>query len=259
MEFSVAGLEPGRYNVDAYSFLDYGTRTSFETPCPTLDVRITPDCGPAGGPPDHMSVRVEASGFLRRQRAFIIWDTPRSYEVFPVRTDPDGALVADISPYRRGPEEYAVRVRTEDEDTGIVRQRSVDFTIPCERITAELTATECRRPAIEGEDEWRWEIELAGRRFRPGDVVVTFDAEGIVGPQRFDLVAGEDGRLEDTIDPVAGPSGRYRITARQGAGEAAAEAGIAAIHGVLGQTTLPGSLQRARATPGPDDQGHLRA
>ena len=238
VEFRIANLDPGVYEVSAYSFLDYGTRTFFETPCPTMNVDIAPDCGPAGGPPARMSVRVEASGFLPRQRAFVIWDTPRSYEVFPTRTDPDGNLITDISPYQRGEGEYGVRVRTEHDDTGIVRQRSVPFTIPCAPREADLAATECRRPAIEGEDEWRWQVDLTGSGFRPGEVAVVFDSTGVVGPQRFVLEADEEGRLEATIDPVAGPSGRYRIVARQAAGDAPAEAGIVAVYAVSGQAAF---------------------
>jgi hypothetical protein len=251
VEFGIANLPPGVYNVTAYSNLDYGTQTTFETPCPALEVLITPDCGPPGGPPDLMSIRVEASGFLRRQRAFIIFDTPRSYEVFPTRTDPDGQLVADISPYRRRAGTYSVRVRTENAETGVVRQRSVDFTIPCERVTADLRATECRRPAIEGEDEFRWRIELSGRRFRPGDVAITFDADGVVGPQRFTRTVDESGRLQGTIDPIAGPTGTYRIVARQGGSDSPAQAGVAAAHAVLGQTTFRSPCEEREPPPAP--------
>jgi hypothetical protein len=253
IEIRVAGLDPGRYRVSAVSQLDYGTPTYvFETPCPSLDVRIAPRCGPAGGPPDHMSVRVEATGFLRRQRAFIIWDTSRSYEVFPTRTDPEGNLVADISPYQRRPGEYAVRVRSVDNETGLLRQRSVPFTIPCEPVQAQLSATECRRPALEGEDEWRWQIELSGRRYRPGAVAVIFDADGVVGQQRFELTADEAGQLEGTIDPIAGPSGRYRIVARQGAGQDAAQAGVAATRLVTGQTTFRAPCGERETPPAPE-------
>jgi len=251
VEFGIRNLDPGTYRVDAYSFLDYGAFTYFETPCPRLNVDITPDCGPAGGPPERMSVRVAGSGFLPRQRAFVIWDTPRSYEVFPTRTDPDGNLLADIAPYQRGPGEYAVRVRTEEGKTGIVRQRAVRFTIPCAPGEADLTATECRRPAIEGEDEWRWQVDLTGSGFRPGDVNVIFDQAGVVGPQRFVLTADEEGRIDDTIDPVAGPSGRYRIVARQGGSDAPAEAGVEAIVAVTGQTTFVSPCRPLESPPAP--------
>jgi hypothetical protein len=244
VEFRIGGLDPGRYEVTATSRLDYGTRTAFETPCPTLDVRIAPECGPAGAPPGRMDVRVEASGLLPRQRALVIWDTPRSFEVFPTRTDPSGALVADIRPYQRRRGEYSVRVRTEHE-SGIVRQRTVPFGVPCQPVEADLAATECRRPAIEGEDEWRWSIRLTGSSFRPGDIAVVFDADGVVGPQRFVLSADEAGRLDDTIDPLAGPSGRYRIVTRQSAGAGSA-AGIAAVRPVIGQAEF-------RAPCGPRD------
>lgn len=251
VEFRIRNLEPGIYRIDAYSFLDYGTNAYFETPCPRLNVDIVPDCGPAGGPPDRMSVRVSASGFLPRQRAFIIWDTPRSYEVFPTRTDPDGNLLMDIAPYQRGPGEYAVRVRTEQDDTGIVRQRSVPFTIPCAPRQAELAATECRRPAIEGEDEWRWQVDLTGSGFRPGRVNIVFDSTGVVGAQRFALEADEAGRIDGTIDPVAGPSGRYRIVARQAGSDAPAEAGVEAVLAASAQTTFVTPCGPRDAPPAP--------
>jgi hypothetical protein len=251
VEFGIANLPPGRYDVTAYSNLDYGTQTTFETPCPAMEVVITPDCGPPGGPPDLMSIRVEARGLLRRQRAFIIFDTQRSFEVFPTRTDPDGRLVADISPYQRRAGTYSVRVRTENDETGLVRQRSTDFTIPCERIVADLSATECRRPAIDGEDEWRWQIDLTGRRFRPGDVAITFDAVGVVGPQRFTVSADDSGRLQATIDPIAGPIGSYRIVARQGGSDTPAQAGVTAFHAVNGQTTFRSPCEEREPAPAP--------
>jgi len=214
IEIPIGQLRPGTYEVRAVSAQDQNARAYFETPCPSMEIRVRPDCGPAGGPPDRMDVEVQASGFHPLARVLVVWDSPRSHEAFETRTDEEGSFTLTISPYRRVAETYTLRVRTEA-DVSPVRQQTVSFTVPCKPLEADVTVTECRRPAIEGEGERRWSIEIAASGFEPGDVTIVFDADEIVAARTFVLLADPSGVVDGTITPVAGPVGEYRILAIQ--------------------------------------------
>jgi len=214
VEIPIGQLRPGTYEVRAVSAQDQNARAYFETPCPSMEIQVRPDCAPAGGPPDRMDVVVQASGFHPRSRVLIVWDSPRSHEAFETRTDEEGSFTLTISPYRRVAETYAVRVRTEADESA-VRQRTVSFVVPCKPLEADVSVTECRRPAIEGEGERRWSIDIVASGFEPGDVTIVFDADEVVAARTFVLPADPSGVVDGTITPIAGPVGEYRILAVQ--------------------------------------------
>jgi len=205
--------ERGDYEVLLVSPNDQFARAYFSTPCPTLGIRVQPDCARIGAPPGRMDVRVVASGFHEDQRVWVIWDGPRSHEFWNPMTDDDGRLVLTISPYRRGAGTYTLRIRSDDRESA-VRQRSVRFEVPCEPTTL-TTAQPCARPALQGDDTRRLSIDTSGTGFARGTVSVIFDADEIVEAETFLVDADAFGAFSLTITPSARPIGEYRIVARQ--------------------------------------------
>ena len=185
------------------------TASSTTVPSPTsrrparrLNVDITPDCGPAGGPPDRMSVRVAglrvpaaAAGLRHLGHAAQLRGLPDADG--PRRQPPDGHRAVPTWPRRV----RRARPHRGRED----RHRSPAQ--PCPSPSPVRRARRTWRPPSADDRpsrarmEWRWQVDLTGSGFRPGEVAVVFDSTGVVGPQRFVLTADEAGRLDDIHRP----------------------------------------------------------
>jgi hypothetical protein len=185
----------------------------FILPCPTLQIRLEPDCSNFGNPPDRFDVRVVATGFHPNDDAWIVWDGPRAHEFWTSRTDGNGRLALVISPYERSTGQYSLRVRTDNGESAI-RQRTVSFDIPCEP-TAITASQICGRPALQGDDPRRLSFEVSGTGFDRGALVIVFDADEISAAESFPAEADALGRFSQTITPLAPPMGAFRIVARQ--------------------------------------------
>ncbi len=208
---NIRNYPAGEYFVRLHG--EFTASTWFRTPCPELDVRVLPDCARSGSPPARMDVRVVATGFHEDQRVWVIWDGPQSHEFWNPRTDDDGRLVLTISPYRRGPGNYSLRIRSDDGES-MIRQRSVSFKFPCEP-TNVAVKQRCARPALKGDGARRLALDVSGTGFEPGNLSVTFDAEGTVEAETFRAKADAKGEFSTRIRPAARPLGSYRIVASQ--------------------------------------------
>jgi hypothetical protein len=217
VDVDVSGYQAGGYEVVVVSPSDQNARAYFETPCPTLDIEVRPDCSQLGAPPSRMDVSVIATGFHANTTAWLVWDSPRAHEFWTAKTDRSGRLPLTISPYRRGAGDYSLRIRTDDGESAI-RQRTVGFEVPCEPAVVS-TAQTCGRPLLQGDAERRLSFVVSGSGFERGPVTVVFDAEAIVEAEAFATDADAAGRFSVTITPGVRPMGTYRIVAQQrGAG-----------------------------------------
>jgi len=79
---------------------------------------------------------------------------------------------------------------------------------------------DCASPALVGDPERRYSVEVSARALTPGPVEVVFDAGAdaadVTPPERFPGEVDKDGRLGPlTITPLARPEGEYRVSVLQ--------------------------------------------
>ena len=247
VDIPLGDLPQGLFEVIAVSPNDQSAAALLEAPCPALDILLLPDCADPGQPPDRMEIGVVAAGFHPVAPALVVWDGPGSHEVWYTRTDRQGGLTISITPYRRPEGRYTLRIRTDGGEASLrqhtqdaripPRQRTVAFLVPCETPDVSVgVQPDCSRPLLAGEDERLWSIEVRGDGFEPGEVSVVFDAEGIVEPRPFALPVDGSGTFRGTIEPPAGPAGRYRIEASQSIAGSATLSRLAPIRTIVGGT-----------------------
>ena len=98
------------------------------------------------------------------------------------------------------------------------RVARANFRVPC-RPTATPVMTldpDCDTPALVGDAERRYSIDVTGSALVPGPVRITFDADGaaadVTPPEDFQGEVGKDGVLNPiAIDPLARPVGDYQV------------------------------------------------
>jgi hypothetical protein len=79
---------------------------------------------------------------------------------------------------------------------------------------------DCASPALVGDPERRYSVEVSATALTPGPVEVVFDAGAdaadVTPPERFPAEVDKDGRLGPlTITPLARPEGEYRVSVLQ--------------------------------------------
>jgi hypothetical protein len=215
-------------------------QAAIELPCPSPSISLTPDCGPVGVPhQERYDVTVTGEGFAYGP-AVITWDVGGSDEEFRIEEINDnGTFAIRIDPWQRPRGRLRVRVTqafpflTAGGDIPYVMGRypvesrpsrvaQATFRVPC-RPTATPTMDldpDCDSPALVGDPERRYRIEVAATGLTPGPVDVVFDAGAdaadVTPPEYFPAEVDTDGRLGPlTITPLARPEGEYRVTVLQ--------------------------------------------
>ena len=213
-----------------------GAQAPFELPCPRPKIALDPDCAPAGGPQDRYDVIVTGTGF-RYGPAVITWDADGSNEEFRVdQVNDNGLFSVRIDPWQRprGTRIKVVVTQTFPHDpaadegdplmgryaTEVYPRRvaTTNFRVPCRpQATPVMTLDpDCDTPALVGDADRRYAIEVAASGLTPGPVDILFDAGAaaadVTPPEQFPGEVGKDGVLASvTITPLARPTGEYRV------------------------------------------------
>ena len=107
-------------------------------------------------------------------------------------------------------------------ETRPARIAQANFRVPC-RPTATPTMDldpDCDTPALVGDPERRYSVEVSATALTPGPVEIVFDAGAdaadVTPPEHFPGEVDKDGRLGPlTITPLARPEGEYRVSVLQ--------------------------------------------
>jgi hypothetical protein len=231
---AVQGAGGARMRIAASAVRQLIAATPIELPCPEPVISLTPDCGRVGAPQDRYAVTVTGSGFLPGPLT-ITWDVGGSEEEFPTRIGNEaGTFEARIDPWRRARMRIRVRVTQlypvgSDTPEGVGsyategrprRIATAVFRVPCPPSVLTLDP-ECDRPALQGEDERRIEMDVRATGIRAVTAgaspiaEIVFDAgeaaADVVAPERFPVDLGRDGDVSTTITPLARPVGEYQV------------------------------------------------
>lgn len=237
-------LRDGRWDIRAVvqGDSDWNAVARIELPCATPGVRLAPECSEPGRPSARWRVRVTADGFSPGAVVLVIFDPRRSHEVFATFADDGGRVDVQIRPLQRPAGEYVVRVLQDSwfqvagtslDATFAAAPRRVErrvtnarFTAPCpvfeEEGVVEVRPA-CTRPALEGDAPREVEYRVTGSGFRPGPLLVRFDAGGS-NEETYEAVADESGAFEVRFSSRLRPRRSVPILAEQTSGGRAAGA-----------------------------------